>query len=314
MKPLNRVCIVGAGSIGSLFAGHLATVADVSILTRRIEHAERLNQEGLLVSGKSEFRAQVQAAAAANVLADVDLVIIASKTVHVQKCLMGLKGHFPNALIMLAQNGLGCEAMVPSYGDWPVLSSVTFMAGTRHSDTHVEYELDTPTWVGPWAGGHATFADAQRVEQLLLSAGLKAQAYEDVLPAQWSKLIFNAAINSIAAVTDVAICSRYTQREQPSDLGHLVHSMMEEGKNVAAACRVSLLQDPYEMLVQAVDQYAVEGGGGRVPSMLADVRAKRPTEIDWITGAIVKAANESGLAVPLHQTLYRLIKARENNW
>ncbi len=58
---IERVCIVGAGVIGSLYAGHLARVADVCVLTRREEHARALNEVGLQISGKHEFTARVRA-------------------------------------------------------------------------------------------------------------------------------------------------------------------------------------------------------------------------------------------------------------
>ena len=61
---------------------------------------------------------------------------------------------------MTVQNGLGAEAVVRAHGDWPLLSAVTFMSGTRHEDTHVEYILDTETWLGPYEG--TTEADARR--------------------------------------------------------------------------------------------------------------------------------------------------------
>src|SRR5204862_324251 len=79
-------------------------------------------------------------------------------------------------------------------GARPLLSSVTFMSGTRHSDTHVEYLLDTATWIGPYRD--TTPADAQRVVDLIVDAGLQAEAFDDLRPAQWSKLIFNATVNS----------------------------------------------------------------------------------------------------------------------
>lgn len=76
---IERVCVIGAGSIGSLFAGHLAQVADVSVLTRRREHADALNREGLHVTGRSELRADVRAAADPDELEPFDLGIVATK-------------------------------------------------------------------------------------------------------------------------------------------------------------------------------------------------------------------------------------------
>ncbi len=314
MKAIERVCIVGAGSIGSLFAAHLASMTNVSILTRREEHATRLNSKGLQVTGKSILQEQVHASINPAELGEVDLVIVATKTIHVEQSVCRLQGCFPNALIMLVQNGLGCEELVARYGDWPILSAVTFMAGSRYSDVHVEYELDTATWIGPWCNSNASYDDAIQVTALLESSGLKAEAFEDVLPAQWSKLIFNSAVNSIAAVTDLPFCQYFAEREQLSDLGHLVYDTIDEGKRVAEACGVSLLEDPWQMVLKAAGLYHTERGKGRVPSMLADVRARQQTEVEAITGAVIRQAAIASVPVPIHESLYRLIIAIESTW
>ena len=156
MKNIDRVCVVGAGAIGSLLVGHLGTVVETVVLTRREEHARALNDDGLRVSGKSELHATVSASTDPTDLGDADLVIIAAKALAVEACSRMIEGHFPGAHVLMIQNGLGCEEMVSRFGNWPIISGVTFMSGTRHSDTHVEYELDTATWMGPWAEGGAT--------------------------------------------------------------------------------------------------------------------------------------------------------------
>lgn len=314
LSEIKHVCIVGAGSIGSLYAGHLGSIVDVSVLTRRSGHAEQLNQNGLHVSGKTQGHVQVKASTDPRDLGEPDLVIIATKTIDVESSIRKLKGHFPNAFIMLAQNGLGCESLVQKYGAWPIFSAVTFMAGTRHSDTHVEYELDTATWLGPWDESNATEQDACVVADLLNASGLIAEAYSDLRPMQWSKLIFNATVNSVSAVTNVPFDRCYVDRSEITSLGHLVYEMMEEGKSVAAAYGVVLNKDPWEMAVQAASQYQKTAGDGRVPSMLADVRAQQKTEVDWITGAIVRAGHEVGVQVPCNASMYRLVKALERSW
>jgi len=315
MKPIRKVCVVGAGAIGSLFAGHLGAVVETSVLARRTGHAEQLNQEGLRVSGKSARQVKITAATDPAALGDVDLVIIATKANAVEAIAAGMAGHFRHAMVMTVQNGLGCEELVARQGDWPIISAVTFMSGFRHSDVHVEYELDTETWMGPWAQGRADFESVERVAELIRKSGLKAKAFPSLLPAQWSKLIFNSVVNSVAATTDLPHVGAYAATDSATDLGHLVRAMMDEGKAVANACGVSLHEDPWEMNVEAVshgqtgnDDYA------HVPSMLDDVRAQRLTEIDWITGAVVRKAAEAGVAVPIHEALYRLVKARESGW
>jgi 2-dehydropantoate 2-reductase len=314
---MTTVCVVGAGVIGSLYAGHLASVADVSVLTRRREHARALGEHGLEISGKNRRAARVSATANPSELPDFDLGILATKATDLEDAAARLAGRSPRATLMTIQNGLGAEEIVGRYGSWKLISAVTFMSGMRHSDTHVEYELDTETWLGPYAGSQTPYDTVAEVEALLRSSGLKARAFRDLRPAQWSKLIFNATVNTVAALTDLPHVSQFAAETEHRDLGHLVRALMDEGKRVAAAAGVDLHEDPWEMNVHAVRKGETEAAAGRyahVPSMLEDVRARRPTEVDFITGALVGEARRLDVPVPLHETMYRLVRAREDSW
>ena len=150
MAAIERVCVIGAGVIGSLFAGHLAEVAEVSVLTRRQDHADALNRDGLRVSGRSERQATIFATPDPDELPAFDLGIVATKAEGLEDAAASLEGRFPDATLMTTLNGLGAEEVVRAHGDWPLVSAVTFMSGTKHSDTEVEYILDTATWMGPY--------------------------------------------------------------------------------------------------------------------------------------------------------------------
>ena len=304
---MERVCVIGAGAIGSLFAGHLAAVADVSVLTRRADHAEALNREGLHISGRSERHATVLASADPDALPPFDLGIVATKASGLEGAVDSLRGRFPGAAIMTVLNGLGAEEAVRGAGAWPIISGVTFMSGTRHSDTHVEYVLDTETWLGPYED--TPFALVTEAAALIESSGLHVEALPDLLPAQWSKLIFNATVNSVAALTDLPHDWHFAARADPADLGHLVFDLIEEGKAVAAAAGIELHDDPWEMNVLATQR-----GSAHYPSMLEDVQARRRTEVDLITGALVREAERHGVGAPLHAALRRLIKAKEESY
>ena len=304
---MTRVCVAGAGVIGSLFAAHLARVTDVSVLTRREEHARALNEHGLRVSGRADFQAELTAATTPAALPEPDLVIVASKGGDVDTIAGQLAGHWPDAILMTVQNGIGADEIVARHGGWRLLTSVTFMSGTRHADTHVEYVLDTATWIGPSRG--TTPADARAVAELIASSGLEAEAFDDLRPAQWSKLIFNATINTVAALTGLRHDQHFAALGDPHDLGLLVRDLMDEGKAVAAAAGVTLGEDPWEMNVLATRR-----GHRHYPSMLEDVDARRRTEVDMITGSLVAEAHRLGVPVPLHETMYRLIKAKEASW
>ena len=305
---MTEVVIAGAGSIGSLLAAHLARVADVTVLTRREEHAAALREHGLRVSGRSDFTARLDATADSAALPpDAELAILASKSTDLDPLAARLEGKLSSATVMTIQNGLGAEEIVAAHGAWPLLSAVTFMSGTRHGDTHVEYVLDTATWIGPYRG--TTEADALRVAELVVEGGLKAEAFPDLRPAQWSKLVFNATVNGVAALTGLPHDFHFAQTIELSDLGGLVRDLVDEGKAVAAAAGVELQDDPWEMNVLATQR-----GHRHFPSMLEDVEARRPTEVELINGALVREAERHGVPVPLQTAVYRLVKAREASY
>jgi len=299
---VTSVVVAGAGTIGSLLAGYLARVADVSVLTRREEHARALNEHGLRVSGRGDFTSRVSASTDPADL-DAELLIIACKGNDLELLAQRLAGHFGGATVMTVLNGLGAEDVVGAHGDWPLLSSVTFMSGTRHGDTHVEYILDTATWIGPYRD--TTRAHAQRVAGLIVESGLKAEAFDDLRPAQWSKLIFNATVNGVAALTGLPHDPHFAGEP----LGPLVHALVDEGKATAEAAGVQLAEDPWEMNVLATQR-----GHAHRPSMLEDIEAKRPTEVDLINGALVRESARADVPVPLHSALYALVKAKEASY
>ena len=302
-----RACVIGAGAIGSLFAAHLSKVADVLVLTRRPEHARALNDQGLRVTGKHDFTARVTAASDPRDLPDFEIGIIATKATGLEGAAAALAGRFGAATIMTVQNGLGAEEVVHRHGDWPLISAVTFMSGTKHSDTHVEYILDTATWLGPY--GETPYERVQELAKLLVESGLKAEALPDLHPAQWAKLIFNATVNGVAALTGLPHDAHFAAENGEADLGHLVHALVDEGKRVAAAAGVELHDDPWEMNVLATQR-----GSAHYPSMLEDVEARRPTEVELINGALVREAERHGVAAPLQTALYRLVAAREASY
>jgi 2-dehydropantoate 2-reductase len=304
---IERICIVGGGVIGSLFAGHLAQVSEVSVLTRRREHADALNRDGLRVSGKSDLHASVAASTDPGGLPAPGVAIVATKAAGLRGALQTLEGHFPAATVATVLNGLGAEEIVREHGAWPIVSGVTFMSGSRHSDTHVEYILDTETWLGPYE--ETPFELVRELAETIVASGLKAEALPDLRPAQWSKLIFNASVNPVAALTGLPHDPHFAAESDPGDLGHLVHGLVDEGKAVAAAAGVALHDDPWEMNVLATQR-----GSAHYPSMLEDVDAHRPTEIELITGAVVREAARHDVHVPLHTALHALVKAREASW
>ena len=304
---MKRVCIVGCGAIGSLFAAHLARVAEVWAFVRREGHARSLSREGLRVSGKHDFHVSLKATTQAEELPECDLGIVATKATQVADAMALVGGHFNHGAIISAQNGLGSEEIIAEHTRGQVIRGTTFMSGTKHGDTHVQYELDTATWLGPFEPRQTPHSAVEEAAELINASGLKAEALPDARPAQWSKLIFNSSVNGVSALTGLPHSPHFADESQFSDLGHLLHQLIEEGKRVAAAAGIKLYEDPWEMnKIGALTNHP--------PSMLYDVRHQFRTEVDFLSGAIAHQAQRFGVPAPLHTAVYRLIKGKEAAW
>jgi len=232
-------------------------------------------------------------------------VIVATKAGGLEAAASSLAGHWPGAAVMTVLNGLGAEEVVRRHGDWPLISAVTFISGTKHSDTHVQYILDTETWLGPYGG--APYELAREAGELIARSGLKVEVLRDLRPAQWSKLIFNATVNGVAALTSLPHDFHFAQEATLGELGRLVHALVDEGKAVARAAAIELHDDPWEMNVLATRR-----GSAHFPSMLEDVEAGRPTEIELINGALVREAKQHGVDAPLQEAILALVRGRES--
>ena len=304
---MKRVCIVGCGAIGSLYAAHLARVAEVWVFVRREDHARALNRDGLRVSGKHEFQVSLKATTKADQLPDCELGIVATKATQVEESISAIGHHFNQGAVISAQNGLGSEEIIAEHTRGQIIRGTTFMSGTKHSDTHVQFELDTATWIGPFEPRHTAYAPVKEAADLINAGGLKAEALQDARPAQWSKLIFNASVNGVSALTGLPHSPHFADESEFSGLGHLLHELIEEGKCVAAAVGIQLHEDPWQMnKIGAMTNHP--------PSMLHDIRHQSPTEVDFLSGAVAREAERVGVRAPLHTAVYRLIKGREASW
>jgi 2-dehydropantoate 2-reductase len=276
-------------------------------LVRREDHARDLNRDGLRVTGTHNFSVALKATTNPHDVPDCDFGIVATKATQVKDSFRAVGRRFDNGAVLSAQNGVGSEEIIATLTRGSIIRGTTFMSGTRHTDTHVQYELDTPTWMGPFEPTATPYSVVEEAADLIVAAGLKAQALKDAKPAQWSKLIFNSSVNGVSALTGLPHSPHFADETNFSALGRLLHALIEEGKRVAEAVGIRLHEDPWEMnKLGAMTNHP--------PSMLYDVRRQLPTEVDFLSGAIAREAERCGVPAPLHAAVYRLIKGKEAAW
>jgi 2-dehydropantoate 2-reductase len=294
------VVIVGGGAIGLMLAARFARAGiPVVIVTRTASQADALRQQGLSVMGvDGSWSVSVPATADPGALAHADWIIVAVKSPALPGLLPALR-HYPapTSRVAVVANGLDAYEAVPRALDparvWAVLAG--FGAIRRSPVAVVEGGLG-PTVVGPL--GASEGLAGHELSTLLAAAGLDAVAVADPLPHIWRKLAANAAINPLATVL---------RREngallEPPYRG-LVRRVVREVAAVAQASGIAVGSD----LIPHVELIIARTRHNRC-SMLQDVEQGRPTELDAITGAIIRRAETLSVPVPLNRRLYRLVR------
>ena len=303
-----RICVVGCGAVGSLFAANLARLEDVEVWAYDLarDHVDAINRDGLRLSGAEDVVGAVRATTDPNELPACDFGIVATKAMHTEAAVEATAPAFTHGAVASVQNGVGNEEAIASHVE-RVIRGTTFPAGRIVEPGHVRWEVKGDTTFGPFepspapADAIATLADA------CTRAGLPTQAVADARGPQWRKVIFNAATNPVGALTGLThgrVC------ENPP-LRALVTGLVDEGKAVARAQGIELDADPEELIDHAARP---DVAYDHKASMLQDVEARRATEVDYLNGGIVRFGREHGVPTPLNAAILALVKGTERSW
>jgi 2-dehydropantoate 2-reductase len=304
-----KVCIVGCGAVGSLFAAHLAGLDDVEVWAYDLSqpHVDAINERGLRLTGVGEVDARrLRATTDATDLPACDFGIVATKAMHTEAAIAAASHAFADGAVATVQNGVGNEEAVARHVA-RVIRGTTFPAGKILEPGLVQWDVRGDTTLGPFEPRPARAEDVQRLADACTRGGMPTHAVQDARPAQWRKVIFNAATNPVGALTGLThgrVCER-------PDLRALVSALVDEGKAVAGAQGIVLDADPEELIDHAARP---EVAYGHKASMLQDVEARRATEIDYLNGGIGRFGRELGVATPLNDAVTALVKGLEASW
>ena len=303
-----RVCIVGCGAVGSLFAANLANLDDVEVWAYDLsrEHIDAINAGGLRLSGAGEVVGQVRATTDAGELPPCDFGIVATKAMHTEPAIAATAHAFADGAVASVQNGIGNEEVLAAHVG-RVIRGTTFPAGRILGPGHVQWDVKGDTTIGPFEPSPAAAEEIERLAEACTRAGLPTEAVADARGPQWRKVIFNAATNPVGALTGLThgrVC------EDPA-LRALVSALVDEGKAVAGAQGIVLDADPEELIDHAARP---DVAYDHKASMLQDVEARRQTEIDYLNGGIARFGREHSVPTPLNDAILALVKGLEQSW
>ena len=303
-----RICIVGCGAVGSLFAANLATLDDVEVWAFDLyqAHVDAIERDGLTLSGAGSVHAHLRATSDPAALPPCDFGIVATKAMHADAALAATAHAFRSGAVASVMNGVGNEETLARHVS-RVIRGTTFPAGKLLEPGHVQWDVKGDTTFSPFEPAPASVTEVEALADACTRGGMPATSVADARPAQWRKVIFNASTNPIGALTGLThgrVCER-------PDLRALVTALVDEGKAVASAQGITLDADPEELIDHAAKP---EVAYGHKASMLQDVEAHRPTEIDFLNGGIARFGRELGVPTPFHDTITTLIKGVEASW
>ena len=303
-----KICIVGCGAVGSLFAANLATLDDVEVWAYDLSaaHVAAINEHGLRLTGAGEVVGRLHATSDASEIPPCELGIVATKAMHAEAAITATAHVFAEGAVASVMNGVGNEETLARHVG-RVIRGTTFPAGKLLEPGVVQWDVKGDTTFAPFEPSPASTDEVERLADACSRGGMPSLAVADARPAQWRKVIFNASTNPIGALTGLThgrVCER-------PDLRALVSGLVDEGKAIATAQGIVLDADPEALIDHAARP---EVAYNHKASMLQDIEARRKTEIDYLNGGIARFGAELGVPSPLNDTIAALIRGIEASW
>jgi 2-dehydropantoate 2-reductase len=303
MTPAYEILVVGAGAMGGVYAAHGAGAAKVTVLDANAAHIGAIRAGGLRLSGVAERCARLEAFTAPEELHGraFDAVLLLVKSQVTLQAFESLQPHLAGSPLLVSfQNGMGNVEALMGASDWDIAHGVTFEAGRYIAPGHIEHFIHgEEAWMGPARG---PMPRVERLGEVFCAAGLPTRVVQDPRGAIWAKFLFNCVMNPIGAL----VMGENRARYEVPEMGELIDEAFAEGMAVAKAAGIALPYDPMHLVkrIRAGAAPLTRHAG----SMATDIAAGRETELEFLTGYLVRKADALGVPAPATRTVYRLAK------
>jgi 2-dehydropantoate 2-reductase len=302
-----KVCVLGAGAMGSSIGGLLADAgSEVYLIDTWAEHVNAMNSQGLkLRVGSSDRTVKVRAATDCQGIGQADLIIVLVKSFNTREAIENAGPIIGgNTVIMSLQNGLGNEEIIEEIvGKKHVLGGRTFAGGSVLAPGHViANTTGKQTYIGELDG--TTTERVTRIAEEFKRAGLLITVSSNIVGIMWDKLLVNVATGALCGITRLPYGGLYKMPE----LMECALEAVSEGIAVAKASGVKLsTKDPQEAWFKASEGLPEEFQ----PSLSQSLEKGLRTEIDFINGAVVRCGERCKVPTPVNKTLVASIKGIE---
>jgi len=296
-----KIAVLGAGALGSLLGGLLAEGGhEVTLISTWAEHVELVNRDGLLLEGPGGGRrVRVPACLSAAEAGPAELVIVSVKAPRTREAMAGaLSLVGPGTVVLTLQNGLGnAESLAEVVGPGPVVAGAVSLGAHLEGPGRVRLAGGGGLALGELSG--RITGRLRNLGRVFEESGLAPVSLSDnVRSLIWGKLIVNVAINAVTALARI----KNGQILDFPEAGEISRLAVLEAVEVAGRKGITLPDDPVRLTREVA-----RATGANLSSMLEDILRRRPTEIEFINGAVVREGEALGVPVPVNKVLTGLV-------
>lgn len=299
-----RIAVIGAGAMGSIYGGHLSQHNEVYLVDTAAAVVDKISNDGLTIQENGEDVIYHPCAVVSTEgVGPVDLVVLFVKSLYSRAALSGNSGLIgPDTYLMTLQNGSGHEDILTEFVDRDhVIIGTTEDNGAVLGLGHIRRGGGGNTNVGMLAEDKAGFLP--QLKKAFDSCGFNLRIHDNIQQLIWDKLFTNVSLSAVTGILQVDM--GYIAANQHA--WALTVSLIKEAVAVATAMGLSADVDAIIEKVKTTSKMSPNG----CTSIRADLRDGRRTEVDTISGSVVRAAAKVGVPVPSHEFVVHMVHAME---
>ena len=299
-----KIAVIGAGAMGSIYGGHLSLHNDVTLIDTNPKVIETVQQNGLKIEENGQENIyRPSAAVSCEGMEPVDLIILFVKALYSKAALSGNRNLIgPNTYVMTLQNGSGHEDILGEFVPQDhIIIGTTEDNGAVLGFGHIRHGGVGNTNVGMLTEDKENFLN--KLKESFDSCGFNVRIHPNIQQLIWDKLFTNVSLSAVTAVLQVNI--GYIAANEYA--WQMTMALLHEAVETAHALGLEADEEKLAEKIKATSVGSPEG----VTSICADIRAGRKTEVDTISGSVVRAAHKAGVPVPVHEFVVNTIHALE---
>lgn len=299
-----RIAVIGAGAMGSIYGGHLSLHNDVYLIDTNQEIVDHINNNGLILQENgSDVTYQPTAVSSSQGLEPADLIILFVKSLFSRAALRSSQNLIgPNTYLMTLQNGSGHEDILAEFVPKNrIIIGTTEDNGAVLAPGHIRRGGTGKTNIGMLTEDEENFLP--KLKDVLDSCGFQGYIHTNIQQLIWNKLFTNVSLSAVTGVLQVPIGFIAANEHAWNLTCQLIHEA------VAVAHGLGLEADEAK-IIEGVKQVSVNSPNG-ITSICADIQNGRKTEVDTISGSVVRASKKCGIPAPTHEMIVELVHAME---